>query len=114
MPIRHPQRRHRRRTVGVKQAACVGRLVEIIAQPVMQFLGQKFEALFRGDNLRVEILKILFQRSGLQPKVIQLALRIRAGSSPALEKRRERTVAVPRAGRCLLQLGLHARQFRAQ
>ena len=51
----------------------------------MQFLCQKFQALFRGHNLRVEILKVLFQRSGLQPKVIQFALRIRAGSSPALE-----------------------------
>ena len=62
--------------VRVEKTMRVGGLVQVIAQAVLQFFGQKFQALPGGHDLRVEFFQILFQRSGLSAKVIQLPLRL--------------------------------------
>ena len=82
------------RGVRVKKTVRVRGLVQVIAQTVLQLFGQEFQALFRGHNLRVQVLEVLLQRGGLPAKVIQLALRPGSGCSLALEKRGERAVAV--------------------
>ncbi len=93
---------------------CVGGLVQIIAQAVLEIFGQKFQALPGGHNLRVEFFQILFQGSGLSAKVIQLPLRAGSCRGLSFEERGERSVAITCAGGRVVVLGFDACQLRTQ